>query len=137
MQGICGGYTHAGAFGEMLGICCIVHDIRGVVLDGAGRDKNELIEMSFPFFSRGTNPQGTLKETCGATGGTVVCGGVQVHTGDVVIGDCDGVVVVAKGDAQEVLAGALTKKEKEEPFRPLLEEGWITAELLNLLHKFH
>lgn len=131
----CGGYTHAGAFGEMLGICCAAHGIRGVVLDGACRDKNELIDMGFPTFTKAVNPQGTIKETCGAVGGTVVCGGVQVHAGDVIVGDCDGVVVISPEDAEQVLQAALAKKKREDEMRPLLVAGHTTAELLGLMDK--
>lgn len=131
----CGGYTHAGAFGEMLALSCVSHGIKGVILDGSCRDKNELIEMNFPTFARGTSPEGTIKETCGAVGGTVVCGGVQVHTGDVVVGDCDGVVVIARADVDKVLAGARAKKEKEDAMRPILSSGGTTAELLGLMEK--
>ena len=131
----CGGYLNAGVFGEMLALSCRARGIAGVVIDGSCRDVNDLIEMNFPTFVRGVNPCGTIKDTCGAVGGQVLCGGVTVRTGDVVVGDCDGVVVVAEADAEDILHKALAKKQREDEMRPLLMAGGTTAELLGLMDK--
>lgn len=131
----CGGYLNAGVFGEMLALSCMAKGIAGVVIDGSCRDVNDLIDLKFPTFVRGVNPRGTIKDTCGAVGGEVLCGGVTVRTGDVVVGDCDGVVVVAEADAEEILKKALAKKQREDEMRPLLMAGGTTAELLGLMEK--
>ena len=131
----CGGYLNAGVFGEMLALSCRARGIAGVVIDGSCRDVNDLIDMNFPTFVRGVNPRGTIKDTCGAVGGEVLCGGVTVRTGDVVVGDCDGVVVVAEADAEDILHKALAKKQREDEMRPLLMAGGTTAELLGLMDK--
>ena len=131
----CGGYLNAGVFGEMLALSCRARGIAGVVIDGSCRDVNDLIDMNFPTFVRGVNPCGTIKDTCGAVGGQVLCGGVTVRTGDVVVGDCDGVVVVAEADAEDILHKALAKKQREDEMRPLLMAGGTTAELLGLMDK--
>ena len=131
----CGGYLNAGVFGEMLALSCRARGIAGVVIDGSCRDVNDLIDMNFPTFVRGVNPCGTIKDTCGAVGGQVLCGGVTVRTGDVVVGDCDGVVVVAQADAEDILHKALAKKQREDEMRPLLMAGGTTAELLGLMDK--
>ena len=131
----CGGYLNAGVFGEMLALSCRARGIAGVVIDGSCRDVNDLIDMNFPTFVRGVNPCGTIKDTCGAVGGEVLCGGITVRTGDVVVGDCDGVVVVAEADAEDILHKALAKKQREDEMRPLLMAGGTTAELLGLMDK--
>ena len=131
----CGGYLNAGVFGEMLALSCRARGIAGVVIDGSCRDVNDLIDMNFPTIVRGVNPCGTIKDTCGAVGGQVLCGGVTVRTGDVVVGDCDGVVVVAQADAEDILHKALAKKQREDEMRPLLTAGGTTAELLGLMDK--
>lgn len=131
----CGGYLNAGVFGEMLALSCMAKGIAGVVIDGSCRDVNDLIDLNFPTFVRGVNPRGTIKDTCGAVGGEVLCGGVTVRTGDVVVGDCDGVVVIPEGDAEEILEKALAKKHREDEMRPLLRAGGTTAELLGLMDK--
>ena len=131
----CGGYLNAGAFGEMLALSCMAKGIAGVVIDGSCRDVNDLIELGFPTFVRGVNPRGTIKDTCGAVGGEVLCGGVTVRSGDVVVGDCDGVVVIPQEEAEEILDKALAKKKREDEMRPLLRAGSTTAELLGLMDK--
>ena len=131
----CGGYLNAGVFGEMLALSCMARGIAGVVIDGSCRDVNDLIELGFPTFVRGVNPRGTIKDTCGAVGGEVLCGGVTVRSGDVVVGDCDGVVVIPQEEAEAILDKALAKKQREDEMRPLLRAGGTTAELLGLMDK--
>jgi len=131
----CGGYLNAGVFGEMLALSCMAKGIAGVVIDGSCRDVNDLIELGFPTFVRGVNPRGTIKDTCGAVGGEVLCGGVTVRSGDVVVGDCDGVVGIPQEEAEEILDKALAKKKREDEMRPLLRAGGTTAELLGLVDK--
>ena len=132
----CGGFLNAGGFGELMATACQVKGIAGVVIDGACRDKNELIEMGFPTFVRGTCPNGTVKENCGATGTAVLCGGTLVRTGDIVVGDCDGVVVIPQESAEAVLERSKAKKAKEDEIRQQLLGGSSTAELFDLTKKF-
>lgn len=132
----CAGYMNAGGFGELLATACRVRGILGIVIDGACRDKNELIEMNFPTFVRGTCPNGTVKEFCGRTNIPMVCGGLLVKPGDVIIGDCDGVVVIPQEKAEEVLEKSKAKKAFEDDVRAKLETGITTAELFNLYGKF-
>ena len=132
----CGGYLNCGVFGEMLAISCQAKGIAGIVIDGSCRDSLELIEMNFPTYVRGVNPNGTIKETCGAVNGKILCGGVWVEGGDVIAADADGVVVIKPAEAEEVLKKAAAKKVRESELRPLLAAGQTTAELLGLMDKF-
>ena len=131
----CGGWQNSGVFGEMLALCCKAKGIAGVVIDGSCRDSLELITMGFPTYTRGVNPNGTIKETCGQVNGKILCGGVWVEAGDIIAADADGVVVVKAAEAPQVLEKACAKKSREEQLRPLLMEGKSTAELLNLMDK--
>ncbi len=132
----CGGYSYAGVFGEMLALNCRARGIKGVVIDGTCRDKNELIEMGFPVFARGTSPKGTTKSVVGAINESIFCGGVTVQAGDVIVGDCDGVIVIPKEEAETILIAARKKKQREDEMRPLLIGGASVAELLGLIDKF-
>ena len=132
----CGGFVNAGGFGELMATTCQVKGIAGIVIDGACRDKNELIDMGFPTFARATCPNGTLKENCGATGTAVLCGGALVRAGDIVVGDCDGVVVIPREEAEGVLERSKAKKAAEDEIRQKLLQGITTAELFNLHPKF-
>ena len=101
-----------------------------MVIDGACRDKEDLIDMNFPVFSLGVNPNGTRKEVCGDINVPIVCAGIQVNPGDIIVGDADGVVCIKKENAAEVLQKAQAKKAKEAELKPLLEAGKTTVELL-------
>ena len=131
----CSGYTGAGVFGELFATSCRARGIVGVVIDGACRDRAELIEMGFPVFSRGVDPNGTRKEVLGSIDRPIQCGGVLVHPGDVVVGDGDGVVVIPAEEAADVLERAKAKKHREDELKPLLAAGKTTVELLGLAEK--
>ncbi len=132
----CGGWMNSGVFGEMLAICCQTKGIAGVVIDGSCRDSLELIKMGFPTYSRGVNPNGTIKASCGQVNGSILCGGIWVEAGDYIVADADGVVVVKPQEAEQVLKKASAKKAREEQLRQLLRDGKTTAELLGLTEKF-
>ena len=118
----CGGYA-AGHFGDMMAHACMAKGVAGVVIDGTCRDRNDIVELGLPVFTRGLNPAGTVKASLGRVGERVVAGGVPVETGDIVFGDCDGVVVVPAGEADEVFAAALAKHHKEELIVERLDAG--------------
>lgn len=131
----CKGYTDRGVFGELFATSCVARGIAGVVIDGACRDKEDLIDMNFPVFSLGVNPNGTRKEVCGEISCPIVCAGISVNPGDIIVGDADGVVCIKKEDAADVLQKAQAKKEKEAELKPLLAAGKTTVELLGFWKK--
>jgi regulator of RNase E activity RraA len=75
----------------------------GLVVDGAVRDVEGITTLGFPVFSRSVSPGGCDKDGPGEVNVPVSCGGVVVMPGDVVCGDADGVVVVPRAQAAEVL----------------------------------
>jgi 4-hydroxy-4-methyl-2-oxoglutarate aldolase len=123
------GYTEAGPFGDIMVTACMVRGIAGVVLDGACRDANDIQEMRFPFFTRGLNPGGTVKETLGPINGTIQCGGVTVRAGDIIFGDRDGVVVIPQETWREVLERAEAIFDREIKVREMLHQGKTTLEI--------
>ena len=132
----CCGYKNAGVFGELFTIICMMHGIAGVVIDGACRDKNDIISLNFPVFTRAVCPNGTIKEYCGEVNKPFSCGGVAVNPGDVVIGDCDGVVVIPLSNAEEVLRKSLAKKAAEDEMRKQLERREMPEKMLSLFSRF-
>lgn len=79
-----------------------LHGLAGVVIDGSCRDSEDIKELGFPVFARAFNPSGTVKESLAKMGVPVRCGGVEVRPGDIVFGDCDGVVVIPQ-EQEDVL----------------------------------
>ena len=132
----CGGFTEAGCFGEMFAISCRKRGIAGVVIDGACRDKNAIIDMNYPVYSRAVCPNGTTKEILGEINVPVICGGLRVEPDDIVTADCDGVVVIEKAKAEAVLEKSQKKLNFEETILgPQLAEGKTTVELMGLAEK--
>ncbi|MBQ3447053.1 MAG: 4-carboxy-4-hydroxy-2-oxoadipate aldolase/oxaloacetate decarboxylase [Synergistaceae bacterium] len=125
----CHGYTEAGHFGDIMALACKIRGIAGVILDGSCRDSQDIKAMGFPMFVKAFNPSGTVKKSLGEINVPVICGGVEVRPGDIVAGDCDGVVVVPREFEDEVFAAALAKFEKEAHIVEQLKAGMTTLEI--------
>ncbi|MEW6377263.1 MAG: 4-carboxy-4-hydroxy-2-oxoadipate aldolase/oxaloacetate decarboxylase [Thermodesulfobacteriota bacterium] len=124
-----GGYVEAGPWGEIMTIAAQARGIAGLIIDGSVRDSSFIIESKFPVFSRGLSIKGTSKECLGLINYPICIGGVTIHPGDVVLGDADGVVVVAYQDLPIVLEKCKLRKEKEEKIKQELKMGKSTLEL--------
>ena len=98
-----GGFTTA-VFGELMGTTAVAAKLGGIVVDGAIRDVPGLAALGFPAFSRTVSPGACDKDGPGEINVPIACGGTVVMPGDIVVGDEDGVVVVPRADAEEVLA---------------------------------
>jgi len=125
----CHGYTEAGHFGDIMALACQVRGIAGVVIDGSCRDSEDIKELGLPVFVRGFNPSGTVKASLGKVNVPVTCGGVRVNPGDMVLGDCDGVVVVPREKEDQVFEKAQAKFAKEEKLVEELKAGKTTLEI--------
>lgn len=88
--------------------------VQGFVVDGVIRDLAAAREIDFPVFALGTTVAAGNKHGGGVVGVPVSVGGVVVQTGDIVVGDIDGVIVVPAADVEKVAAGAEAKVEKDE-----------------------
>jgi 4-hydroxy-4-methyl-2-oxoglutarate aldolase len=100
-----GDADHALAGGN---VCAVAqrNGIAGFVLDGAVRDIAEIRASRFPVFAKAVIPKPGTKDTLGALEETVVCGGVRVAPGDIVVGDEEGIVIVPRADRANILAAA-------------------------------
>ena len=125
------GYDQGGHIGDIMALACKVRGLAGVVLDGSCRDTEDIREMGFPVFSRGVNPSGTVKASLGQINVPITCGGIEVHPGDIILGDCDGVVVVPREYEDNVFEKALAKFEKEQHIVAELLSGKTTLEIYN------
>jgi 4-hydroxy-4-methyl-2-oxoglutarate aldolase len=133
------GFLEAGPWGDVLTVAAQKLGIAGLVIDGSVRDADTIIDMKFPVFCRGLSIKGTAKNQPGKVGVPIVLGGVDVRPDDIVIGDRDGLVVVAAEDVAEVIRLSEERQKKEDMVRQELENGKSTVELLGLsetLQKF-
>lgn len=107
----------------------------GVILDASLRDTEELLELGFPVYAIGANPNGPTKGVGGRINWPVTCGGVAVNPGDLIVGDADGVVVVEREKAESLL-GLAEKKVADERRRIAdilagnnIQPGWLDGAL--------
>ena len=103
------GYEGRAYFGDLIMGACQAVGFEGMVVDGCTRDRDGKIELNFPVYSRGFMPRGPIKKDEGNINTPILCGGVQVNPGDLVVGDSDGVCVIPVEHIEAVLAEAEKK----------------------------
>jgi 4-hydroxy-4-methyl-2-oxoglutarate aldolase len=124
-----------GMLGELLATSLVAHGCRAVIVDSGVRDVAELRRMGFPVWSRAIHAQGTVKTTPGSVNLPVTCAGVVVHPGDVVVADDDGVMLLPRDRAEEVLVVAGDRIAKEEDKRARLAAGELGLDIDHLREK--
>ena len=127
------GNTTSAVFGELMCRTAVAQRLGGIVVDGAIRDAEGIAALGFPAFSRTLTPGGCDKDGPGEINVAVSCGGAVVHPGDIIVGDNDGIAVVPRADAADVLelVRALVKNEERriaeiqsgQVFKPDIDEA--------------
>lgn len=119
-------------WGELASWSCKTKGVAGVVIDGAARDIDAIIELDFPCFSRHISSNAGEPKGYGGIGHEIVCGGIAVKTGDWIIGDESGVVVVPQEHAVEVANRALDVMERENRVREEIKKGGTLSSVMKL-----
>lgn len=114
-------------WGDHRSICASLKGLEGVVIDGAFRDLEGCQEVDFPIFARSVTPGSCKKEAEGELNVPIMCGGVEVCPGDLIVGDCNGIIVIKPEDAEEVMERA---RKKINAQNAVIEKMKRTGEIL-------
>ncbi|MBM9463579.1 RraA family protein [Aeromicrobium sp. YIM 150415] len=123
-----------GYWGEILSVAAMAQGLGGLVINGCVRDSDQLPEVGFPVFSAGLCIRGTGKDPKGAgsLGSPICVGEVTVSSGDLVVGDADGVVVIPEGRVAPVIEASHARERDEAEYMDRLRAGERTVDIYDL-----
>ena len=124
------------SFGGLLGLAARNRGVAGVILDGPVTDVGELVDLRLPVFAKGTSALTTRRLNAGGTvGEPVICGGVRVETGDYVLADEDGILVIPAAGLSGVLERGEAAARRARETRDYLLAGKTLDEIAEIRKK--
>ena len=129
------GDTTNALVGELIMLYAQQRGIVGFVIDGAVRDTAAFIEADFPCYARGVSHRGPYKQGPGAIGVPVSIGGQVIQSGDLVVGDEDGVVSFPVSDAPALIQAARKTAANEEAIKREIATGRVEQSWLDKVLK--
>jgi 4-hydroxy-4-methyl-2-oxoglutarate aldolase len=124
-----------GYFGELLATSLQAHGVKGLIIEAGCRDVRPMTEMKFPVWSRAVSATGTVKATLGSVNISLVCANQAINAGDVIVADDDGVVVVKRELALDIIESCTQRERKEAATRARLAKGELGLDIYSLRDK--
>ena len=132
----CSGFYEAGYWGDLMSLGAKTKGINGLVIDACVRDADDIEAMGFSVFSRGLCIRGTSNHGDGTLNEPIIIGDVLINSGDIIVGDRDGVVIVPQNKIEETIEKAMAREAKEERTRAELRKGRVSIDIYGWKEKF-
>jgi 4-hydroxy-4-methyl-2-oxoglutarate aldolase len=130
----CGANAQAVYWGGVMTNAALERELAGLVTEGGVRDVEELRSLGFPVFTANVCIRGTTKrlDGAGSLGAPLCIGGIAVQSGDLVVADADGVVVIARADAERIVAAGVQREHAEQEIVARLRHGERSLDIYGL-----
>lgn len=130
-----GGYVGSSVLGDLVCLIARAKKLAGIVTDGVVRDVEGIFEVGCPVFCVGVSPNSPWKDGPGEINYPIICGGVTVNPGDIIVGDADGIVVVPQSYAKQIAGKLSNIVEKERQIEQNIKDGQFIPEWVDRLLK--
>jgi 4-hydroxy-4-methyl-2-oxoglutarate aldolase len=129
------GFSETAVVGDNVTMMAKNKGVTAIVIDGMARDSTGIVPVGLPVFSRGITPNSCVRSGPGKVGLPIVCGGVAVQPGDVVLGDRDGVVVIPQAQLEAVVTVLDEIRRMEEETQTKIRAGMTHLDSIAALLK--